>query len=258
MKSPTCEPIVDALLDHVLRQGDRALILAQRLLQQITHAPEIEEDMALANLALDLLGQARALYTYAGEIEGLGHDEDHFAYWRDPHEFRNPKLVEQPNTDFAHVIVRQYLHDSYALSYWRSMTASSDATLAALAGKSAKETAYHVRHSRGWVLRLGDGTDESNRRAQAAVDHLLPIADELFRRTPGDQTLIEAGIAPEPAALVDGWRAAVVATLTEATLTVGDRSEAVVGPASTDHADDFDELVAEMQGVARAHPGATW
>jgi ring-1,2-phenylacetyl-CoA epoxidase subunit PaaC len=258
MKSPTCEPVVDALLEHVLRQGDRALILAQRLLQQITHAPEIEEDMALANLALDLLGQTRTLYTYAAEIEGLGHDEDHYAYWRDPHEFRNPELVEQPNTDFAHVILRQYLHDEYALSYWRSMTDSSDATLAALAAKSSKETAYHVRHSRGWVLRLGDGTDASNRRAQAAIDRLLPTADELFRRTPGDQTLVEARIAPDPVALLERWRAAVDATLTEATLTISHRCVAAVGPVRTEHGGDFEELVAEMQGLARAHPGATW
>ena len=150
---------MDALLTYVLRQGDRALVLAQRLLEQVTHAPEIEEDMALANLALDLIGQARALYTYAGEIEGEGHDEDHFAYWRDQHEFLNPLLVEQPNGDFAHVIVRQFLHDAFALPYWQAMTRSSDATLAALAGKSEKETAYHLRHSRAWVVRLGDGTD---------------------------------------------------------------------------------------------------
>jgi ring-1,2-phenylacetyl-CoA epoxidase subunit PaaC len=246
------------LLDHVLRQGDRALILAQRLLQQITHAPEIEEDMALANLALDLLGQARALYTYAGEIEGLGHDEDHFAYWRDAHEFRNPELVEQPNTDFAYVIVRQYLHDAYALLYWQSMVGSSDATLAALAAKSAKETAYHVRHSRGWVLRLGDGTRESNRRAQAAVDDLLPIADELFRYTPDDHALVEAGVAPNPVELVNRWFPTVVATLTEANLTVGHSGVSVVGTTASRHTDEFDELVAEMQGVARAHPGATW
>ena len=142
---------MDPLLTYVLRQGDRALVLAQRLLEQITHAPEIEEDMALANLALDLIGQARALYSYAGEVEGSGRKEDDFAYWRDQRDFLNPLLVEQPNGDFAHVIVRQFLHDAFALPYWQAMTRSSDETLAALAGKSQKETAYHLRHSRAWV-----------------------------------------------------------------------------------------------------------
>ena len=164
------------LLTYTLRQGDRALILAQRLLESITHAPEIEEDMALSNLALDLIGQARALYTYAGELEGpvdgVVRDENHYAYWREQHEFLNPLLVEQPNGDFAQIIVRQFLHDAYALPYWQAMTSSTDETLAALAAKSVKETAYHLRHTRSWVVRLGDGTDESHGRAQAAVDQL--------------------------------------------------------------------------------------
>ncbi len=132
---------MSALLTYTLRQGDRALILAQRLLEVVTHAPEIEEDMALSNLALDLIGQARALYTYAGEVDGTGHDEDHYAYWREQHEFLNPLLVELPNGDFAQVIARQFLHDAYALPYWQAMTSSPDETLAAIAGKSVKETA---------------------------------------------------------------------------------------------------------------------
>ena len=186
---------MDALLTYVLRQGDRALVLAQRLLEEVTHAPEIEEDMALANLALDLIGQARALYTYAGAVEGNGHDEDHFAYWRDQHEFVNPLLVEQPNGDFAHVIVRQFLHDAFALPYWQAMTRSADATLAALAGKSEKETAYHLRHSRAWLLRLGDGTPDSHSRAQAALDHLWRYTGELFERDRVEDELVAAGVA---------------------------------------------------------------
>lgn len=217
-------------LADVLRHGDRALVLAQRLLEQITHAPEIEEDMALANLALDLLGQARALYTWAGAIEGLGHDEDHFAYWRDAGEFASPLLVEQPNNDFAHVIVRQYLHDEFALAFW-------NASAWELAGKAVKETTYHRRHSRAWVVRLGDGTDESHRRAQAALDARWPFVDDLF-----------AGADHLRAA----WTAAVTATLSEATLTPPD-----VPPSTAGHT-HLAGLLAELQGIARAHPGAIW
>ncbi len=217
-------------LAPVLRHGDRALILAQRLLEQIAHAPEIEEDMALANLALDLLGQARALYSLAGELEGAGHDEDHFAYWRDADEFTNPLLVEQPNTDFAHVIVRQYLHDEFALAFWQASSWE-------VAAKAVKETTYHRRHSRAWLVRLGDGTDESHRRAQRALDTLWPYVDELF-----------AG-ADE---LRPAWDAAVAATLAEATLT-----RPRVLPAEPVH-EHLAAILAELQGTARAHPGASW
>ena len=211
-------------LDDVLRHGDRALILAQRLLEQVAHAPEIEEDMALANLALDLLGQARTLYAWAGELEGAGHDEDHFAYWRGADEFANPVLVEQPNVDFAHVIVRQYLHDEYALAFWKSCDWD-------VAGKAVKETTYHLRHSRAWLVRLGDGTPESHRRTQAALDALWPFVGEL--RSPG-------------------WDAAVAATLAEATLM---RPDAAPAPLEHTH---LPEILAELQSVARAHPGASW
>jgi ring-1,2-phenylacetyl-CoA epoxidase subunit PaaC len=218
-----------------LRHGDRALVLAQRLLEQITHAPEIEQDMALANLALDLLGQARALYSRAGEIEGAGHDEDHFAYQREPDEFTNPLLVEQPAPDFAHVVVRQYLHDEYALRFWqaRAGTAGWD-----VAGKAVKETTYHLRYSRGWMVRLGDGTDESRARMQAALDTLWPYTAELF----GDDD--------EP--LSAPWLAAVDATLAETTLT-----RPALRPVSGEH-EHLPAILDELQSVARAHPGATW
>jgi ring-1,2-phenylacetyl-CoA epoxidase subunit PaaC len=249
---------VDALLTYVLRQGDRALVLAQRLLEEVTHAPEIEEDMALSNLALDLIGQARALYSYAGEIDGEDHDEDDFAYWRDQHEFFNPLLVEQPNGDFAHVIVRQFLHDAFALPYWQAMTRSSDATLAALAGKSEKETAYHLRHSRAWVVRLGDGTDESHARAQAAVDDLWRYSGELFEHDDVEDELIAGGVAADPAVLAGEWQRTVESTLAEATLT---RPSDVVmqrGGRTGHHTEGFSYLLGELQVVARAHPGATW
>ena len=249
---------MDALLTYVLRQGDRALVLAQRLLEEVTHAPEIEEDMALANLALDLIGQARALYSYAGEVEGAGHDEDHFAYWRDQHEYLNPLLVEQPNGDFAHVIVRQFLHDAFALPYWQAMTRSTDATLAALAGKSEKETAYHLRHARSWVVRLGDGTAESHTRAQAAVDALWRFTGELFESDEVEQALIASGVAADPSTLVGRWHATVEGALREATLDVPGDVVMQRGGRAGRHSEGFSYLLGELQVVARAHPGATW
>jgi ring-1,2-phenylacetyl-CoA epoxidase subunit PaaC len=251
------------LLTYTLRQGDRALVLAQRLLEVVTHAPEIEEDMALSNLALDLIGQARALYTYAGEIEGPTDDgtvrnEDHYAYWRDQHEFLNPLLVELPNGDFAQVIGRQFLHDAYALPYWQAMTSSADPTLAAIAGKSVKETAYHLRHSRSWMLRLGDGTEESHRRAQTAIDALWRYTGELFESDAVEDELVAAGVAADAAALREAWRATVSQTLAEATLAMPDDGVMQTGGRTGTHTESFSYLVGELQVLARAHPGATW
>lgn len=251
------------LVTYALRQGDRALVLAQRLLEVVTHAPEIEEDMALSNLALDLIGQARALYTYAGEVEGplpdgTVRDEDHYAYWRDQHEFVNPLLVEVPNGDFAQVIGRQFLHDAYALPYWQAMTSSTDATLAAIAGKAVKETAYHLRHSRGWVVRLGDGTEESNRRMQHAIDELWRYTGELFESDDVEHELVAAGVAADPAEVRAQWRSTVAATIAEATLDLPDDGPMQTGGRTGRHGESFSYLLGEMQVVARAHPGATW
>ncbi len=253
---------MNALLTYTLRQGDRALVLAQRLLETITHAPEIEEDMALSNLALDLIGQARALYAYAGEIEGpvdgRVRDEDHYAYWRDQHEFLNPLLVEQTCDDFAHVIARQFLHDAYALPYWRAMQASHDPTLAALAAKSVKETGYHLRHSRSWVVRLGDGTEESHGRMQRAIDHVWRFTGELFECDEVEDELVAASIAADPVPLRDEWHRTVADALGEATLTVPDDGVMQTGGRTGYHSEAFSYLVGEMQVLARAHPGATW
>lgn len=249
---------MDPLLTYVLRQGDRTMILAQRLLEVVTHAPEIEEDMALSNLALDLLGQTRTLYTYAAELAGDGRDEDHYASWRDPHEFLSPLLVEQPNHDFAHVIVRQFLHDAAALPYWEAMTASADATLAGLAGKASKETRYHLRHARGWVVRLGDGTDESHRRAQAAVDALWRYTGELFEADHVERALTATRVAVDPETVRAAWRTEVAAALHDATLAVPPDGVMQAGGRAGRHTEAFSYLIGEMQVVARAHPGATW
>jgi ring-1,2-phenylacetyl-CoA epoxidase subunit PaaC len=167
-------------------------------------------------------------------------------------------LVEQPNGDFAHVIVRQFLHDASALPYWQAMTRSSDAALAALAGKSEKETAYHLRHSRAWVVRLGDGTPESHSRAQAAVDALWPYTGELFERDHVEEDLVAAGIAADPETIADEWRSIVESTLTEATLAGPGEVVMQRGGRSGRHTETFSYLVGELQVVARAHPGATW
>ena len=243
------------LFTHVLRHGDRCLVLSHRLAQWITHAPELEEDMALANISLDLLGQARHLYTYAGAIEGVGHDEDHFAYWRDAGAFRNPLLVEHPNGDFAVTIARQVVHDHAALLYWESMRSSEDETLAGLAARAVNETRFHLRHSSGWLIRLGDGTDESHRRAQAGLDAVWPYTAELLGAD--DETeLRAAGIVGDR--FDDAWHAAVAATVAEATLRLPASANQHTGGLHGAHSPHLAPMLEEMQSLARAHPGATW
>src|SRR6201981_2050898 len=186
---------------YVLRRADDALILGHRLSEWCGHAPMLEEDMALANMGLDLLGQARELYSYAGKVEGQGNDEDKFAYLRDVRQYRNLLLMEQPNGDFARTMVRQFFYSAFADLYWRAMMTSSDTTLAAIAAKSEKESAYHLRHSSEWMLRLGDGTDDSHARAQTAIDDLWAYTGEMFEADDSERALIESGIAVDPAAL---------------------------------------------------------
>src|SRR3954453_15681191 len=189
------------LLNLILRRADDALILGHRLSEWCGHAPIVEEDIALANIALDLIGQSRALYDYAAQVDSSVLTEDHFAYRRDPHQYRNCLLVEQPNGDFAATIVRQVLFSAFMDPYWRAMTASRDETLAAIAGKAGKETACHLRHAAEWLIRLGDGTPESRRRAEAALNELWPYSGELFEADAAERSLIDAGVAVDPATL---------------------------------------------------------
>ncbi len=243
------------LLTHVLRQGDRAMVLCQRLGQWIAHAPEFEEDVALANISLDLLGQARHLYTYAGALEGRGRLEDDFAYTRDADEFFNPLLVEQPNGDFAVTMVRQYLHDQWAMLYWEAMIGSQDATLSALAARAKNETAFHLRHSTSWVVRLGDGTDESHRRTQSAIDQLWPHTDELTHAA--DETQLKDAGLVVPVSPIE-WRANVDRTFAEATLTAPEDADQITGGINGNHSPQLIEMLTEMQQLARAHPGVVW
>lgn len=240
-----------------LRRADDALIAGHRLSEWCGRAPTPEEDIALANMGLDLLGQARTLYARAAELENAGHSEDDFAYLRDPPQYRNLLLLELPNGDFARTIMRQFLYAAFADPWWRAMAASTDPVLAAIAAKAEKETAYHLRHSAEWVIRLGDGTEESRRRAQGALDLLHPYTGEFFM-TGDEAPLVTAGLAPDPASIRPVWDQTVSTVLAEATLTQPAGTWSQSGGRTGRHTEHLGFLLAEMQHLARTHPGATW
>jgi ring-1,2-phenylacetyl-CoA epoxidase subunit PaaC len=246
------------LVLYALRRADDALILGHRLSEWCGHAPAMEEDMALANMGLDLLGQARELYSYAAKVEGKGNDEDTFAYLRDVRQYRNLLLLEQPNGDFARTMVRQFFYAAFADLYWRAMMKSADATLAAIAAKSEKESAYHVRHSSEWMVRLGDGTEESHRRSQTAIDDLWAYTGEMFAVDDSECGLIEDSIAVDPATLRAQWLATVSSVLQEATLVQPDSGWMQQGGRSGRHSEHLGHLLSELQSMQRTFPGATW
>ena len=247
------------LLLFTLRRADDALVLGHRLSEWCGHAPMLEEDLALGNLALDLIGQARLLYAYAAELEGAaGRDEDSYAYLRDAPQYRNLLLVEQPNGDFAQTMLRQLLYSAFADPWWRAMTESKDATLAAIAAKAEKESAYHLRHAAEWTIRLGDGTEESHRRAQDAVDALWPYTGEMFEADAAERGLIEAGVAVDPAGLRAEWEATTAAVLDQATLARPRGGWMQSGGRSGRHSEHLGHLLAVMQHLQRSYPGATW
>jgi ring-1,2-phenylacetyl-CoA epoxidase subunit PaaC len=243
---------------YVLRLGDTALILAQRLGEWVGHAPALEEDLGLANLALDLLGQARLLLSYAGELEGRGRDEDALAFLRDAPEFANLTLAEQPNGDFAVTIVRQWLIDTWQLAVYGSLQGSSDTRLAAIAAKALKETRYHHRFSSGWLARLGDGTPESHERTQRALDELWRFTAELFAADEIEERMHAAGIAPALAELTPGWSARIDEDLAAAQLR---RPAAQPYPWHGKrgvHTEHLGHLLSQMQHLQRTYPGARW
>ena len=254
-------PSVSVDLDvaaYVLRLGDDALVLAQRLCEWAARSPQLEEDVALMNLALDLLGQSRSLLTLAGEREGAGRDEDDLAFLRDEPDFVNAQLMEVPNGDFGQTMARQLLVSAYALPLWQALSSSADADLAGIAGKAVKEAAYHLDHARSWVVRLGDGTEESHRRAQAGLDAVWPYAFELFEVDELVARLAERGVAADPAALQPVWRATVEDVLAEATLSVPDTDWRPTGGRRGVHTESFGYLLAELQHLHRSHPGVSW
>jgi len=242
----------------LLRLADTSLVLGQRLSEWVGHAPALEEDLALGNIALDLIGQARLLLAYAGQLEGRGRDEDQLAFLRDAPEFYNVSLAEQPNGDFAQTIVRQVLLDAWQLELYHSLTGSADESLADIAAKALKECRYHWRFSSGWLVRLGDGTEESHMRAQAALDGLWRFTEELLTPDGLDSQMASHDIAPPLAALRSRWEARIAAALEESTL----RAPAPVffpwhGKRGV-HTEHLGHLLAEMQHLPRAYPGATW
>jgi ring-1,2-phenylacetyl-CoA epoxidase subunit PaaC len=246
------------LVLYVLRRADDALILGHRLSEWCGHAPMLEEDMALANMGLDLLGQARELYSYAAKVEGKGNDEDKFAYLRDVRQYRNLLLLEQPNGDFARTMVRQFFYAGFADLYWRAMMKSGDATLAAIAAKSEKESAYHLRHSSEWIVRLGDGTGESHARAQTAIDDLWAFTGEMFCYDDSERALIDAGMAVEPATLRPHWLKTVTDVVGEATLALPNSDWMQQGGRSGRHSEHLGHLLSELQSMQRTFPGVTW
>jgi ring-1,2-phenylacetyl-CoA epoxidase subunit PaaC len=246
------------LVLYTLRRADDALILGHRLSEWCGHAPMLEEDMALANMGLDLLGQARELYSYAARVEGNGNDEDKFAYLRDVRQYRNLLLVEQPNGDFARTMVRQFFYAVFADLYWRAMVKSQDATLAAIAAKSEKESAYHVRHCSEWMVRLGDGTEESHARAQTGIDDLWGFTGEMFEIDEAERALIDADIAADPATLRPSWLKTISEIVSPATLTLPTSGWMQKGGRSGRHSEHLGHLLSELQSMQRSFPGATW
>lgn len=246
------------LVLYALRRADDALILGHRLSEWCGHAPMMEEDMALANMGLDLIGQARELYSYAAKVEDAGNDEDTYAYLRDVRQYRNLLLVEQPNGDFARTIVRQFFYSAFSDAYWRAMMASNDQTLAAIAAKSEKESAYHLRHSSEWVIRLGGGTEESHRRAQTAVDDLWVFTGELFYIDETEAGLIADGRAVDPEYLRAGWVETVSRVLRSATLTSPSSGWMQKGGRFGQHSEHLGHILSELQSLQRTFPGATW
>lgn len=246
------------LFTYTLRLADTALVLGHRLSEWVGHSPILEEDLAFGNMGLDLIGQARSLYTYAGTVEGKGRDEDALAYLRDAPAYRNLLLAEQPNGDFAATMVRQLLYAAFAHPYFEALSRSKDEMLAAIAAKAAKEMAYHVRHSAEWVIRLGDGTPESHERAQAALDELWPYTGEMFEADQVERALIERGVAVDPASLRAAWDKTIDQVLTEATLMRPRDGFMQTGGRSGRHSEHLGHILSELQYMQRAYPGATW
>lgn len=248
---------MSALVEYLLRLGDDRLVLGHRLSEWCGHGPVLEEDIALANVALDLIGQATNFLRLAGQVEGQGRDEDVLAYFREATEFRNVKLVELPNGDFGRTIVRQFFFDAWSVLLLERLQQAQHPELAGIAAKAYKEARYHVRHSGEWVIRLGDGTDESHRRAQAAVDELWPYTGELAAADAIDQELAGT-VAPDPASLEPAWRDLVTDVIGRATLTLPPAGFQHSGGRQGKHTEHLGHMLAEMQILARSHPGAQW
>jgi ring-1,2-phenylacetyl-CoA epoxidase subunit PaaC len=248
----------ESLYNYVLRLGDDSLILGQRLGEWCGHGPILEEDIAMTNISLDLIGQAMSLLDYAGEIDGNGKDHDALAFLRFENEYKNALLVEQPNGDFADTMMRQFLFDAFRQPLFEKLVRSSDAQLSAIAEKSLKETRYHLKHTSEWIIRLGDGTEESHTRAQKALDNLWRYTDELFTETSADLSLVTSGIVPSMAEIKEVWNKTVHAVFAEATLQIPTNNWQFEGGRRGVHSEHLGYLLADLQYMQRAYPNMKW
>jgi ring-1,2-phenylacetyl-CoA epoxidase subunit PaaC len=245
-------------VQYLLRLGDTCLILAQRLGQWCGHAPILEEDIAMTNMALDLVGQARALLTRAGQLEGRAHDEDQLAFLRDERDYFNATLAELPRGDFAFTVLRNAMAATWLRLMWERLVHSSDAELAAIAGKALKEARYHEQHAGDWVVRLGDGTEESRQRMEAALAQLWRYAAELFTDDATDAAARASGLGPAWSELREPWQAEMAALLQEATLDMPAESAFRSTGRNGVHSEHMGFILAEMQHLQRAYPGGVW
>jgi len=246
------------LFETLLRLADDHLILGHRLSEWCGHAPMLEEDLAMPNIALDLIGQSRALYAYAAEVEGKGQSEDDLAFLRLEKDYHNILMVERPNGDFGHTMLRQFLFSSFMALFWDRAQNSTDETLAGIAGKAIKESLYHIRHSAEWVIRLGDGTDESHNRMVAANTALAPYIGELFETDDVTNTAIASGIIPRASDLRSAWETQVQTVFEQATLTPTLDHLAQTGGRIGEHTEDMGFLLAQLQFMQRTYPNMTW
>jgi ring-1,2-phenylacetyl-CoA epoxidase subunit PaaC len=246
------------LIAYTLRLADNALILAQRMVELVAAEPELEEELANANFALDYIGQARMFYTRAGHLEGRGRSEDDFAFMRDEHEFRNLLLLEQPNGHFGDALVRQFLFEAFYVHQLEALTRCSDAGLVEIAARAVKEVTYHRRHSAKWLIRLGDGTELSHDRAQASLDDVWRYTGEMFAADAIDMALQENYDGPDLAAIQTLWLQDVSETVAEATLKLPEDEWMASGGKQGKHSEHLGFLLAEMQYLQRSFPGATW
>jgi ring-1,2-phenylacetyl-CoA epoxidase subunit PaaC len=244
--------------EYLLRLGDSALVLGQRLGAWCGHGPILEEDIALTNISLDLIGQARSFLTYAGTIEGKGRDEDRLAFFRDAHDFRNVLLVEQPNGHFGDTIARQFLYDHFAWLLFDALLESNDPQIAAIAAKSIKETTYHRRHSSEWMIRLGDGTPESHDKVQQSINDLWMFTGELITADELDEKALHAGFGADLKALAPHWKNNVEGVLKQAGLQIPQNTWMQSGGKKGVHSEHLGFILAEMQHIPRTYPDATW
>ena len=249
---------MNSLFEYVLRLGDDSLILGHRLSEWCGHGPILEEDIAMTNISLDLVGQATSLLGYAGELEGKGRDADALAFLRFDRDYKNLLLVEQPNGDFGMTMMRQFFFDAYRKPLFEKLQHSTDKHLAAIAEKSLKETKYHLKHSSEWVIRLGDGTEESNARVQDSLNTLWRYTNELFFTNEVDAELVEKGIVPAIQEIQNEWNATVTAVLTEANLTIPTNNWKQEGGRKGLHSEHLGYILAELQYMQRAYPNMQW